>query len=130
MFSNQALKKLLIPLVIEQILAMLVGMTDTLMVSSAGEAAVSGVALVDMVNFLMIYHSDGSRNRRRGYCVPIPWEQAVRKCRKIRGSACDDLGCDFSCHYGDLPAVLPSAVTAAVRHGRSRCHAGSDDLFF
>ena len=54
MFSNQALKKLLIPLVIEQILAMLVGMTDTLMVSSAGEAAVSGVALVDMVNFLMI----------------------------------------------------------------------------
>ena len=54
MFSNQALKKLLIPLVIEQILAMLVGMTDTLMVSSAGEAAVSGVALVDMVNYLMI----------------------------------------------------------------------------
>lgn len=53
-FSNQALKKLLIPLVIEQILAMLVGMTDTLMVSSAGEAAVSGVALVDMVNYLMI----------------------------------------------------------------------------
>ena len=53
MFSNQALKKLLIPLVIEQILAMLVGMTDTLMVSSAGEAAVSGVALVDMVNYLM-----------------------------------------------------------------------------
>ena len=53
-FSNQALKQLLIPLVIEQILAMLVGMTDTLMVSSAGEAAVSGVALVDMVNYLMI----------------------------------------------------------------------------
>lgn len=54
MFSNQELKKLLIPLVIEQILAMLVGMTDTFMVSSAGEAAVSGVALVDMVNYLMI----------------------------------------------------------------------------
>ena len=53
-FSNQALKQLVIPLVIEQILAMLVGMTDTLMVSSAGEAAVSGVALVDMVNYLMI----------------------------------------------------------------------------
>ena len=48
MFSNRALKKLLIPLVIEQILAMLVGMTDTLMVSSAGEAAVSGVEGVDL----------------------------------------------------------------------------------
>ena len=39
LFSNRALQKLLIPLVIEQILAMTVGMTDTLMVSTAGEAA-------------------------------------------------------------------------------------------
>ena len=54
LFSNRALQKLLIPLVIEQILAMTVGMTDTLMVSTAGEAAVSGVALVDMVNYLVI----------------------------------------------------------------------------
>lgn len=54
MFSNRELRKLLIPLVIEQILVMLVGMVDTLMVSSAGEAAVSGVALVDMVNYLII----------------------------------------------------------------------------
>ena len=33
---------------------MLVGMVDTVMVSDAGEAAVSGVALVDMVNYLII----------------------------------------------------------------------------
>ena len=33
---------------------MLVGMTDTVMVANAGEAAVSGVALVDMVNYLII----------------------------------------------------------------------------
>lgn len=54
LFSNRDLKKLLCPLVIEQILVMLVGMVDTAMVSSVGEAAVSGVALVDMVNFLVI----------------------------------------------------------------------------
>ncbi len=54
LFSNRALKKLLVPLVIEQLLAMTVGMTDTLMVATAGEAAVSGVALVDMVNYLVI----------------------------------------------------------------------------
>lgn len=54
LFSNKDLKKLLVPLVIEQILVMLVGMVDTVMVSSVGEAAVSGVALVDMVNFLVI----------------------------------------------------------------------------
>lgn len=54
LFSNKDLKKLLVPLVIEQILVMLVGMVDTVMVSSVGEAAVSGVALVDMVNYLVI----------------------------------------------------------------------------
>ena len=53
-FSNQALRKLIVPLVIEQVLVMLVGMADTAMVSYAGEAAISGVALVDMVNYLII----------------------------------------------------------------------------
>lgn len=52
MFSNQQLKKLIIPLVIEQILGVLVGMADTIMISSAGEAAVSGVSLVDTINVL------------------------------------------------------------------------------
>ena len=54
LFSNKDLKKLLYPLVIEQVLVMLVGMVDTVMVSSVGETAVSGVALVDMVNYLVI----------------------------------------------------------------------------
>jgi len=54
MFSDRDLKCLLFPLVIEQVLAMLVGMVDTVMVASVGEAAVSGVALVDMVNYLVI----------------------------------------------------------------------------
>ena len=54
MFSNEALKKLIIPLVIEQTLAMLVGIADTIMVSCVGEAAISGVALVDMVNYLIM----------------------------------------------------------------------------
>lgn len=53
-YSNRALKRLLVPLVIEQVLVILVGMVDTVMVASAGEAAVSGVALVDMVNYLII----------------------------------------------------------------------------
>lgn len=54
MFSNKALKNLIIPLVIEQILVMLVGMVDTMMVSHAGEASISGVALVDMIDYLII----------------------------------------------------------------------------
>lgn len=54
LFSNQDLKKLIIPLIIEQILIMIVGMADTMMVSYVGEAAISGVGLVDMVNNLII----------------------------------------------------------------------------
>lgn len=54
MYTNRALRKLILPLIIEQALAMLVGMADTMMISHAGEAAVSGVALVDMVNTLIL----------------------------------------------------------------------------
>ena len=44
MFSNKALRQLIVPLVIEQALAVLVGMMDTMMVASVSEAAMSGVS--------------------------------------------------------------------------------------
>ncbi|MBQ9167426.1 MAG: MATE family efflux transporter [Oscillospiraceae bacterium] len=48
------LVKLIIPLIIEQALSILVGMCDGVMVSSAGEAAISGVSLVDMINNVIL----------------------------------------------------------------------------
>lgn len=54
LFSNKMLIRLLIPLVIEQGLSILVGMCDGVMVSSAGEAAISGVSLVDMINAVIL----------------------------------------------------------------------------
>lgn len=54
MFTRKQLIKLIIPLMIEQLLAVTVGMADMMMVASAGEAAVSGVALVDTFNLLLI----------------------------------------------------------------------------
>jgi putative MATE family efflux protein len=54
LYSNQDLKKLILPLVMEQFLAILVGMIDMIMVSGVGEAAVSGVSLVDNINVLII----------------------------------------------------------------------------
>lgn len=53
LFSGKDLRKLIIPLIFEQALAITVGMADTMMISSVGEAAVSGVSLVDMINILM-----------------------------------------------------------------------------
>jgi len=54
LFTRQALVALLLPLIAEQALSVTIGLADTLMVSSVGEAAVSGVSLVDSFNTLMI----------------------------------------------------------------------------
>ncbi len=53
-FSGQDLRRLVIPLVIEQLLAITVGLLDSLMVSQVGEAAISAVSLVDTVNVLLV----------------------------------------------------------------------------
>lgn len=55
LFSNSALKKLIFPLIIEQLLSIFVGIADSIMVASVGEAAVSAVSLVDSINILLFY---------------------------------------------------------------------------
>lgn len=54
MFSEQALRKLILPLFLDQLLLVLVSIVSTMLLSYAGEAAVSGVSLVEMVNVLLI----------------------------------------------------------------------------
>ena len=53
-FSRQDLRRLIVPLVIEQLLAITVGLLDSVMVSQVGEAAISAVSLVDTVNVLLV----------------------------------------------------------------------------
>lgn len=53
-FTRKQLTALIVPLIIEQFLGIFVGMADTMMVASAGEAAVSGVSLVDTLNVLLV----------------------------------------------------------------------------
>lgn len=53
-FSNHDLKILIIPLVIEQFLQISIGLIDSVMIASLGDAAVSGVSLVDCVFVLFI----------------------------------------------------------------------------
>lgn len=54
-FSGRGLRQMIVPLFFEQLLVMLVGMADTLVVSYVGEAAVSGVSLVNQFNTIFIY---------------------------------------------------------------------------
>ena len=53
-FSSRDLRRLIVPLVIEQLLAITVGLLDSVMVSQVGEAAISAVSLVDTVNVLLV----------------------------------------------------------------------------
>ena len=55
LFSDRALKAMIVPLLIEQLLQLVVGIADTMMVSYAGEATVSGVSLDTMIYTIFIY---------------------------------------------------------------------------
>ncbi|WP_456008889.1 MATE family efflux transporter, partial [Clostridium butyricum] len=54
MFSNESLKKLIIPIFMDQILIIIASIIATMMISYAGEASVSAVSLIDMINMLLI----------------------------------------------------------------------------
>ena len=77
LFSQQELLRLIWPLLVEQLLAMTVGMADTMMVSRCGEAAISGVSLVDMINNLVINLLAALATG--GAVVVSTWEPAVER---------------------------------------------------
>lgn len=54
LFGRRNLVNLFLPMLLEQVLSVTMGMADTLMVSGVGEAAVSSVSLVDSINILII----------------------------------------------------------------------------
>ncbi|WP_314724578.1 MATE family efflux transporter [Enterocloster bolteae] len=54
LFSNQALKAMIVPLFLEQLLMALVGIADVFVVGFIGEAAVSGVSLVNSFNTIFL----------------------------------------------------------------------------
>lgn len=93
LFDNRALVALIIPLIIEQFLAVLVGMADSIMIANVGEAAVSGVSLVDQVMVLLInlfsalatggavvagqYLGQGNRQQARKSTTQLIWFMGI-----------------------------------------------------
>lgn len=55
LYTNRSLLNLIVPLMITVSMGLVVGMIDSVMVAGVGEAAVSGVSLVDSVVQLIIY---------------------------------------------------------------------------
>ena len=101
MFSRKQLIKLLAPLIAEQIMTVLVGMVDVMMVAAVGEAAVSGVSLVDSISVLILQimgalatggavisaqylGKSEPRNARKaaGHLAPFTGDSPGRPCRK------------------------------------------------
>ena len=74
LFSRNDLVRLIIPLIVDQFLQVAVGLSDSIMVARVGEAAVSGVSLVDTV-MLLIINIHGSRHRRCGDCRTVSWKK-------------------------------------------------------
>jgi putative MATE family efflux protein len=54
MFTRKQLVRLILPLAGEQLLAVTIGLSDTMMVANVGEAAVSGISIIDAINILLI----------------------------------------------------------------------------
>ena len=54
LFSGEQLRRLILPLMVEQLLAVAVGIADSIMVSAVSEEAMAAVSLVDNINVLLI----------------------------------------------------------------------------
>lgn len=115
LFSNKDLKKLIIPLVVEQILSVAVGMVDTTMVSLAGEAAISGVSLVDMVvnllNSIFAALATGGAVIVSQYIGKKKRETAC----EARQSAASDRHGHLDCGHGGNAALQSAASSADLR---------------
>ena len=72
LFDRKRLVRLIVPLIVEQVLAVTVGMADMVMVSGAGETAVSGISLVNTTAD-RDFHIDGKRRFRCRSTVPRKW---------------------------------------------------------
>ena len=84
MYTGKQLRALVMPLMFEQFLNVMVGMVDTLMVSKAGEAAVSGVALTTNINLLIIQVMAALATGGAVVCSQYNGRRDTKDCRRVK----------------------------------------------
>ena len=79
LYNNLDLRKLLIPIIVEQLLSSLMGTADTMMVSNVGSAAISAVSLVDSINILVIQALSALSAGGAILCFPVSRQPERKK---------------------------------------------------
>ncbi len=120
LFSKKDLIKLLGPLIVEQVLTVLVGMVDVVMVAAVGEAAVSGVALVDSISILIIQLLAALATGGAVVCSQyIGRQNLVAACHGAGN--CITIYALFPVILPELPCWRPSFAWAIFRHAEGVC---------
>ena len=123
MFSRKQMIKLLAPLIVEQIMAVLVGMVDVVMVAAVGESAVSGVSLVDSISVLIIQIMGALATG------PVPGQGAAQGCQKgSRAAGPGDLA-SLSHHCRDSSCRGTPPAGRYIWKSGTGCNGQRPDLF-
>ena len=113
LFSNHALKMLLIPLVAEQFLTSLMGTADSMMVSNVGSAAISAVSLVDSINVLVIQAFAALSAGGTIVCSQYIGQKNLKKATE-RKAAPSGGGLHFGAGHGGLSGFPDTASSAGI----------------
>lgn len=129
MFSRKDMIRLFGPLLVEQLLAVLVGMADVVMVAAVGETAVSGVALVDSISVLVIQVLSAMATGGAVVCSQyIRKEKAGSGLPGGRTAGADHSGA-FASDRGGGIYRKPASAAADLRFGGDGGHGQRADIF-
>ncbi len=127
LFSREELRRLMLPLLLEQLLVVAMSIINTIMVSSVGENAVSAISLVDSINILLI--NVFSALATGGAVVTAQY--LGRREMDMAGKAAKQLlyvmlavsllisGLSLTFYRGLLAAVFPGVETAVMDYSRT-----------
>ena len=129
MFSNRDLRRLLIPLIFEQLLACLMGVVDTIMVTRVGDAAISAVSLREYHQHAGALPYQRPVRRRHHHLLPIPGTEGSSARHPGGGAGLSGGAGAVRCAVCRVPCVPHRTAEAHLRPGGGRGHVPGAGLF-